>query len=196
MGTREYRTRAPNIDQYGRLLATERRVRARQIICVASSVTAPHHSTDWRARMPACGAASASPWQRSSLPRLVSARAFRPAEHRINRESQRRRSAPTTSAQTSSLSSPVACARAASPSAQAAGRRRAMMAAVAGSSESIRILSAHPRRSRLPDTAALRGNRDSGCHLNLVLRRQYASSSARRSTRCPARQHRRGEFLA
>jgi hypothetical protein len=38
----------------------------------------------------------------------------------------------------------VACARAASPSAQAAGRRRAMMAAVAGSSESIRILSGSP----------------------------------------------------
>ena len=91
--------------------------------------------------MPVCGAASASPWWQSSPPRQVSERAFRPAEHRCNRESQRRGSAPTTSAQTPSLSSPAACTRGASPSAQAAGRLRVTMAAAAGSSHSIRVLS-------------------------------------------------------
>jgi hypothetical protein len=107
-------------------------------------VTARHHSTKWRARMPACGPASASPWWQSSPPRQVSERAFRPAEHRFNRESQCRRSAPTTSAQTPSLSSPAAWPRGASPSARAAGRRRVRMAAAAGSSHSIRVLSGSP----------------------------------------------------
>lgn len=48
----------------------------------------------------------------------------------------------------------------------------------------------------MPVPPALPGNRDSGCHLELALRRQHPNDSVPCSVRCPARQHRRREFLA